>query len=63
MKTIVTTCRVEKNPSTGRKRWIVIRNDFDPESVGETTICGMPFRPEEVPVGTLIVTTVTIPES
>jgi hypothetical protein len=35
-----TLCRVEER--NGKKRWVIIHNDFDPSTVGETTVYGMP---------------------
>lgn len=46
----VTLCRVERR--NGKKRWIVVHNDFDPSSVGEVTACGMPARAADIPLGT-----------
>ncbi len=57
-RVVRTVCRVvERN---GKKYWVVIQNDTDPESVGETTACGLP-RAESHPVWTLFESTFTIP--
>lgn len=53
-------CRVEEK--SGKKRWVVVRNDYDPDSVGEVTACGLPCRAIDVPVGTTFETVFTIPD-
>lgn len=53
-----TLCRVEER--AGKKRWIVVENDSDPESVGETTACGLP-RAQDMPIGTTYETILTLP--
>lgn len=57
-RAVRTICRVVERK--GKKHWVVVQNDTDPESVGETTACGLP-RAEPYPVGTLFESTFTIP--
>lgn len=60
LKLMRTICQVVMR--NGKKRWVVIHNDYDPESVGETTACGLPCRAEDVPVGTNFITILTKPK-
>jgi hypothetical protein len=58
-KVVRTLCRVEE--MNGKKRWVVVHNDSDPDAVGETTACGLPVRATEVSVGTTFETILVIP--
>lgn len=60
-KKSITICKVVKGKD-GRKRWIVTFNDYDPESVGEATVSGLPCQASDVPEGTTFKTTLTIPD-
>lgn len=45
-----------------KKRWYIVVNDQDSETIGETVVCGMPMQAKDAPVGTIFETTLTIPE-
>ncbi len=57
-----TVCRCEVMERNGKKYWVVTRNDYDPESVGETTACGLPVPAKDAPVGTVFESTLMIPK-
>lgn len=56
----ITELRVTKNDK-GNNVWKITRCDEDESNIGEITICGVPARANELPVGSEFRTVFTIP--
>lgn len=56
----ITELRVTKNDN-GRNVWRVTRCDEDETVIGEITMCGVPARASELPIGAEFRTVFTIP--
>jgi hypothetical protein len=58
----IITFEVKKN-TNGRKVWIITECNYDPEIIGDITMCGVP-RTDDLPIGTkrTVVTTMIIPK-
>lgn len=60
MKTVRATYQVQLDPKTKKKRWIILRNDLDPETVGDSTNSGMPAPAANMGTGSTFFTILLI---